>query len=49
MCEKCVDIDRQLELYRKLSLYDQPTLDRIKSAVADLQAEKATLHPDQDN
>jgi hypothetical protein len=51
MYEKCADIDHQVELYRKLSLavYDQATLERIKSALADLQAEKATLHPDQDN
>jgi hypothetical protein len=49
MCEKCVDIDKNIERYRKIqrSIGDQVTVDRTKELIADLQAQKAALHPEQ--
>jgi hypothetical protein len=49
MCEKCVEIDKKLEQYRRLasSITDQLTIDRINKLIKDKAAEKATLHPDQ--
>jgi hypothetical protein len=49
MCEKCEQLDKKIEHYQKLLLGigDQLTVDRIKSLIADLQAQKATLHPEQ--
>ena len=49
MCEKCTEIDKKIEHYRKIafSLYDQLTIDRIKTLIADLEAQKAALHPEQ--
>jgi hypothetical protein len=49
MCEKCASLDKKIEHYRKLLLgiADQLTVDRIKSLIGDLQAQKAALHPQQ--
>ena len=49
MCEKCVEIDKRLERYRRLllGLGDQVTVDRAKELIADLQAQKIALHPEQ--
>jgi hypothetical protein len=49
MCEKCVDIDKNIERYRKIqrSIGNQVTVDRTKELIADLQAQKAALHPEQ--
>jgi hypothetical protein len=49
MCEKCEQLDKKIEHYKKLILgiSDQLTIDRIKSLIADLQAQKAALHPEQ--
>jgi hypothetical protein len=49
MCETCNELDKKIEHYRKiaLSLNDQLTIDRIKALVAELQAQKAALHPEQ--
>jgi hypothetical protein len=48
MCDKCVEVDKKIEHYRRilLSMGDPLTVDRIKSLIADLQAQKATLHPE---
>jgi hypothetical protein len=48
MCEKCVEIDRTIERYRTISLSigDQLTVDRTKQLIADLQSQKAALHPE---
>jgi hypothetical protein len=47
MCEKCVEIDAKIERYRNIvrSITDQPTVDGTKALIADLEAQKAVLHP----
>jgi hypothetical protein len=49
MCDKCVEIDQRIERYRRilLSINDQITIDRTKELIADLQAKKATFHPEE--
>jgi len=49
MCDKCTDIDNTIERYRRilLAIGDQLTIDRTKEMIADLQAQKAALHPEQ--
>jgi hypothetical protein len=49
MCEKCIEIDKKIGQYRKIafSLNDQLTIDRIKTLIAELEAQKAALHPEQ--
>jgi hypothetical protein len=49
MCDKCEQLDKKIEHYQKLLLgiADQLTVDRIKSLIADLQAQKTVLHPEQ--
>jgi hypothetical protein len=49
MCEKCVEIDKTIERYRRilLSIGDQITIDRTKEMIADLAAQKVALHPQQ--
>jgi len=51
MCEKCVAIDRKIEHYERLclSVSDQLTIDRIKALVAEMKAQKAKFHPDEDS
>jgi hypothetical protein len=48
MCDKCEQLDRRIEHYQKLLLGvgDQLTVDRIKSLIADLRAQKAAIHPE---
>lgn len=48
MCEKCVEIDKRTERYRRLLLGvgDQVTVDRAKELIADLEAQKIALHPE---
>jgi hypothetical protein len=47
MCEKCVEIDKRTEHYRRLcaSISDELTVDRINALIEKLEAEKASLHP----
>lgn len=49
MCDKCVKLDDKIERYQYLSSQttDPPTLDGIKKLIADLQAQKTALHPEQ--
>jgi hypothetical protein len=49
MCEKCSEIDKSIERYQRilLSISDQVTVDRAKELIAELQAQKAALHPEQ--
>jgi hypothetical protein len=49
MCDKCVELDKKLEQYRRLasSITDQLTIDRFNKLIRDTVAEKAKLHPDQ--
>ena len=48
MCEKCIDIDRAIERFRHVqrTIMDQLTVDRAKEMVAELEAQKAKLHPE---
>jgi hypothetical protein len=49
MCEKCVDIDKKIAHYRRLSsgITDQAMLDGIKALIERMQAQKVALHPEQ--
>jgi hypothetical protein len=49
MCDKCDELDKKIDHYQLilLSIGDQITTDRIKVLIEDLQAKKATLHPEQ--
>jgi hypothetical protein len=49
MCDKCVEIDKKIEQYRRIasSIMDQLTIARINTLIKDTVAEKAKLHPDQ--
>ena len=48
MCEKCVEIDKNIERYRLIqrTIADQVTVDRAKELIAELVAQKAALHPE---
>lgn len=48
MCERCCEIDDQIERYRQLtaSLTDKLFLDAIAIITDDLEAEKLALHPE---
>jgi len=45
----CVELDKKIEHYRRilLSIGDQITVERLRALIGDLQAQKATLHPEQ--
>jgi len=49
MCDTCVELDKKIELYRRMSsqIADQITIDRIKALIEEMQAQKAGLHPEQ--
>ena len=49
MCDKCDELDKKIEHYRRilLSIGDQITVERIDAMIADLQAQKVALHPEQ--
>jgi hypothetical protein len=51
MCEKCVEISKTIERYRRimLSISDHVTTERTKELIADLQAQKEALHPEQES
>jgi hypothetical protein len=48
MCDKCVEHDKKIERYRRVSssINDQLTIDGLKKLIADLEAQKAALHPE---
>jgi hypothetical protein len=50
MCEKCIEIDKRIERYRRILrlISDQITIEQSKELIADLQAQKASLHPEQE-
>jgi hypothetical protein len=50
MCEQCVEIDGKIEHYQRLSsgITDQLTLDEIKKLIEQMKAQKAALHPEQE-
>lgn len=49
MCDKCQDLEKKIERYRRLafSINDQLTIDRFNQLVKEAEAEKAKLHSDQ--
>jgi hypothetical protein len=49
MCEKCEELDRQIEHYRMLSrrITDQLTLSGIALLIERYEARKRDLHPEQ--
>lgn len=48
MCDTCNQLDERIAHYRKVmsAMIDQLTIDRIAALVAELEAQKASLHPD---
>ena len=49
MCDKCDDIDKTIERYRQIKerIADQALVDRAKQLIAELETDKAALHPEQ--
>ena len=49
MCDKCVEIDKAIERYRRiiLSIDDVLTVEGIKRLIAESEAQKAALHPEE--
>jgi hypothetical protein len=47
LCEKCKDIDDKMARYRRLSraVNDKPVMESLDRLIADLELEKAALHP----
>jgi hypothetical protein len=50
MCEKCVELDGKIEHYQRMSsrITDQAILDGIKELIKRMKAQKAVLHPEQE-
>lgn len=49
MCEKCIELDRKIEHYRKLSTWvlDEPAQEGIRFLISKYVADKKALHPEQ--
>ena len=49
MCEECKPIDERIERYRRLAkgINDPQTIDVIARMVAELEAQKKALHPEE--
>jgi hypothetical protein len=49
MCDKCEKLDKKIEHYETIlvSIGDRATVERLMTMIADLQAQKAALHPEQ--
>ena len=50
MCDKCVELDGKIEHYQRMAarITDQLTLDGIKELIERMKAQKAVLHPEQE-
>jgi hypothetical protein len=48
MCDKCEKFDKKIEHYETIlvSIGDRATVERLMAMIGDLQAQKATLHPE---
>src|SRR5258708_36195663 len=48
MCDKCAKLDKKIEHYETIlvSIGDRATVERLMAMIADLQAQKAALHPE---
>jgi hypothetical protein len=49
MCDKCDEIDKTIERYRRIQqrILDQQLADGAQKLIAELEADKAALHPEQ--
>ena len=50
MCEKCVELDKAIARYRNVerNISDKITVDRAVELIAELEGQKLTLHPKDD-
>jgi hypothetical protein len=50
MCDKCIQLDKEIEHYERLAsgITDRLTLDRIRESVREMRAQKAALHLDEE-
>jgi len=50
MCDKCAELDKKIEHYRKLAwqIADPLTTERAADLIAEIEAQKAALHPEQE-
>jgi hypothetical protein len=50
MCDKCIQLDKEIEHYERLAsgMADELTLERIRESVQKMRAQKAALHPDEE-
>ena len=48
MCERCIELDKKIEHYRRLSagINDRATNEKLASLVDELAMQKVALHPD---
>jgi hypothetical protein len=48
MCDACDRLDENIEHYKKVmsAMTDQLTIERITALITELEAQKATLHPE---
>jgi hypothetical protein len=48
MCDACDQLDEKIEHYKKVrsAMTDQLTIERITALIAELEAQKAALHPE---
>ena len=48
MCDACDELDEKIEHCKKVrsAMTDQLTIERIKALIAELEAQKAALHPE---
>ncbi|MBR1237087.1 hypothetical protein [Bradyrhizobium sp. AUGA SZCCT0182] len=48
MCEKCDEIDKTIERYRRIKqrILDQQLIDGAQKLIDELEADKAALHPE---
>jgi hypothetical protein len=49
MCDKCKALDDKIEQYRRLAaaITDRQMLDGLQKLIAEAEAQKAALHPEQ--
>ncbi len=50
MCDKCIELDKKIEHHERLAsgMADELTLERIRESVREMKAQKAALHPDEE-
>jgi len=48
MCDKCAVLDQKIDHYEQMliAIGGRGTVERLQALIADLQAEKAALHPE---